>query len=486
MPPSIALAFFLGLILLLFAFERRMNPDVSPALWIPFLWMFFIGTRFPSEWLDMGGASMVHVDDYLDGSPIDRAVFLVLFVAAFAVLIRRRLSWLPLASANFWIAAFFAYGLASIGWSDFPWVALKRFAKVFEHVLMVLVVLTDPSAARAMDALLRRFLAVGVLLSVLFLKYYPEYGRAFEVWTGTAINTGATLDKNALGHICVIGAVFYSSSLLSREHRAIAQPIKGRTLLDIGMLAAVCWLLDLANAKTALVCSILGAFIVAVLSRTRLGRSPKAVVACALSLVVLVVSLEATFDISKSGIEALGRDATLTDRVFVWDDVLAVPNNALFGTGFESFWLGPRAEQLWQKYWWRPNQAHNGYIETYINLGAVGLLLLLAMIVAASFRALQAMKNVDPFGVARFAFIVVIAILNYTDATFKALHILYFTFLLMAVRPVPDKAPALAVPRTDGDARGGQARNDGPSYPTARRAAGELRSVDHAQRTGRR
>jgi O-antigen ligase len=484
MPPPIALAIVLGAILFLLARERRMNPDVSGALWIPFLWMFFIGTRFPTQWLDMGGASMQQVDDYLDGSPVDRAVYLALFAAALVVLIRRHVSWSSLAATNFWIVAFFAYGLASVAWSEFPWVAFKRFAKVAEHVVMVLVVVTEPNLRQAMDALLRRFLALGVLLSVLFLKYYPEYGRAFDYWTGQPYNMGATLDKNALGHICVIGAIFYSSSLLSRAHRAIAQPAKGRALLDIGMLGAVFWLLDIANAKTALVCSLLGILSVAVLTRTRLGRSPKAVLATVLSLVVLFAVLEAAFDIRQSGIEALGRDATLTDRTFVWDDVLAVPNNVVLGTGFESFWLGPRAEQLWEKYWWHPNQAHNGYIETYINLGVIGLVLLVAMMAAAFFRSLQSMRDGDPFGAVRFALIVAIVILNYTDATFKALHILYFTFLLMAVAPVRRRDRALAGSPGAAAAKRRPVGSDKPSFRMPG-AADDARSVDHAQGTRR-
>jgi hypothetical protein len=97
-----------------------------------------------------------------------------------------------------------------------------------------------------------------------------------------------------------------------------------------------------------------------------------------------------------------------------------MPNNLLFGTGFESFWLGPRVEQLWQKYWWHPNQAHNGYIETYINLGAVGVTLLLLMIASGFFCSpATPCENEDPFGPVRFALIVTIIIFNYTDANLQ-------------------------------------------------------------------
>jgi hypothetical protein len=108
-------------------------------------------------------------------------------------------------------------------------------------------------------------------------------------------------------------------------------------------------------------------------------------------------------------------------------------NNPIVGTGFESFWLGARAQTLWDKYWWRPNQAHNGYIETYINLGIVGLILLSGMIVSGYVKA-QKSFMIDPYyGRIRFGLLLPIVIFNYTDATFKALHILYFVFFLIVI-----------------------------------------------------
>jgi exopolysaccharide production protein ExoQ len=151
--------------------------------------------------------------------------------------------------------------------------------------------------------------------------------------------------------------------------------------------------------------------------------------------------LDWALDLRELGIQALGRDASLTDRVFVWADVLAMPNNVLLGTGFESFWLGPRLELLWEKYWWRPNQAHNGYIETYINLGAVGLVLLLMMMGASLARSLQRLQRGDAFGPLTFALVVAIAVFNYTDATFKALHIFYFAFFLVVI--ATERAPSM-------------------------------------------
>ena len=47
--------------------------------------------------------------------------------------------------------------------------------------------------------------------------------------------------------------------------------------------------------------------------------------------------------------------------------------NPLLGAGFENFWVGERQVTLGGL---GGNQAHNGYLEIYLNLGWVGILLL--------------------------------------------------------------------------------------------------------------
>ena len=427
MPPLIALSLAVLLVLYSFREERRRNRDVSGALWIPFIWVALIGTRYASQWMNV--ATVVDSpDDYLEGSPLDRAIFSLLYVAALSVLAQRRIALGSFVSKNIWLVAFLAYGLISVLWSDYPWTALKRWTKVTEHIAMVLVVLSERNRTQAIDALFRRFIYFSLTLSVVFIKYFPELGRGFDV-TGRPINLGVTLDKNGLGHICLLSIIFLVSSLLLPSRRGD----NGMRLLDLFMISLAVWLLNLADAKTALVCSLVGSALVLILARSPVGNRPgRVIILIVISLCALAI-LEILFDIENIGIHALGRDPTLTDRTFVWADVLKVDNNSIVGTGFESFWLGPRAEALWRKYWWRPNQAHNGYIETFINLGAIGVILLFVLIVAG-FRKILASVAEDKFlGPIRFALLVCILILNYTDATFKALHLLYFIFFLIVV-----------------------------------------------------
>jgi hypothetical protein len=87
MASSLAFFFFAVFIFWLFVNDSKRRQGISAALWIPLLWLSIIGSRFISTWL--GSQS----EDVLEGSPLDRMVFLVLIVAAFIVLFKRRVDW---------------------------------------------------------------------------------------------------------------------------------------------------------------------------------------------------------------------------------------------------------------------------------------------------------------------------------------------------------------------------------------------------------
>ncbi|MDR3378566.1 MAG: O-antigen ligase family protein, partial [Verrucomicrobiae bacterium] len=145
--------------------------------------------------------------------------------------------------------------------------------------------------------------------------------------------------------------------------------------------------------------------------------------------------------------QLLGKSPTLTDRTLVWQDCLNIPINPVIGVGFESFWLGDRLTVLWAKWYWHPNEAHNGYLETYLNLGLLGLFILIAVLVAAFRKGRQEFLTNFHYGRFRIAFLIALIVYNWTEASFKALHPLWFVFYLIALEypksePAPEPEPA--------------------------------------------
>lgn len=426
MSPQVALLLTIGFVVFLFQRDSREQPRVTGALWIPLLWLLIICSRYASQWLGAGGAS-----DLTEGSPLDAAVFLLLQVAGLVVLVRRRVSLSTFMSANVWLAAFLGYAALSILWSDFPFVAFKRWGKVLGHPIMILVIATEPDPRAALKCLMKRAAFVLIPVSITFIKYYPELGRGFDPWSGESTSTGITMDKSALGQDCLIFGFFFAWHFLTTLTRPKGRARRNELTLSLGFLAMIGWVLYMARSTTSTMTLVLGISIVLLLRRGLIDK--KRIGAYLATGVVLFAVVEWLFGVSASVINALGKDATLTGRTELWEDVLKFNVNPIFGAGFESFWLGPRIEWFWAKYWWRPNQAHNGYIEMYLNLGWLGVILLLGWLGSVFRKANVSLLRDFEFGMFRMGLLLIIVVVNYTEATFKALHPLLFVFYIIAI-----------------------------------------------------
>src|SRR5208337_1324676 len=142
MPPPIATTLLVLGIVGLFWLDRDREVRTSKALWIPLLWLLINASRPLSVWLQ-SGPTMDTPEKYLDGSPIDALLWGILLAAGLIVLAWRGQQVGILLRANGPILLFFAYCALSILWSDYPFVAFKRWNKAVGDVVMILIVLTE-------------------------------------------------------------------------------------------------------------------------------------------------------------------------------------------------------------------------------------------------------------------------------------------------------------------------------------------------------
>lgn len=442
MPSWLAALLTLAFIVFLYRRESVQGGHSTPALWIPVLWLLITGSQFVSQWMNLGQPMP---DLYAEGSPIDALYFGTLICAGLWVLRGRALAFETLLRQNVWLALFFAYGLLSVAWSDEPYIASKRWIKTLGHPVMALVILSDPNPVEALRTVLKRVAYVLVPLSALFIKYFPEYGRSFDGWTGRGYSRGVGLTKNDLGYLCMVSGLFFWWNLLLAWRKVGGQRRWSEVALSLGFLALIAWLLIACDSATSTAGLVLGCAVMYLLGRDFVPKRHFVVLlACA---ALITYGLDAAFDIRGAVLELLQREPTLTDRTIVWADVLSMQDRPLIGFGYESFWFGPRLQMLWAKWWWHPNQAHNGYIETYLNLGLIGLALLAAVIISA-LRDIQRSFESD-FDFARLRMGVLLAILafSYTEAAFKGVHFVYTMFFIVVLScPRPVAVPIAAMP----------------------------------------
>lgn len=437
MPREFALLICVSMISWLFIRDRKLRPMPSAAVWIPLLWVFMLGSRPITMW-SVGNYSTIpdNLNAYEEGSIIDRNVYSALIIVALSVLSGRKFQWGEVVTSNRWVWAFFGYCAISILWSDYPFVGIKRWIKDFGNVVMILIILTEADPILAVKAVFARYSYLVILLSVLFIKYYPELGRYYSRWTYMPVYSGVATEKNALG-----AAVLVAILLLLWDLCEALEARKGkRNKLDLAarlvLLGMALWLEKMADSSAAIVASFLGGLIILLMRYPVFARRIKYIGSYVLIMLVVGLLLYTSPAASQLLLGSIGEDITLTGRTDIWADLFLVPINPVIGVGYQSFWLGEHVEAIWKKYYFHPNQAHNGYIETYLNGGVVGLLVLLSVIIAVVANLKPQLIARDKYAILRFAFLVVAVLYNMTEAMFNRLSPVWFIFLLAVICPL--------------------------------------------------
>ncbi|MGZ3606730.1 MAG: hypothetical protein ACXU9J_02285 [Syntrophales bacterium] len=229
MAPYIALLLCSIFILVAFIIDSQREPNVSSALWIPLIWLVIVASRPIGEWSNPGGFNL-HPEA---GSVIDQSVLTVLICLAAFILQKRNFRWTQWLKGNSWLFLFFLYCGISVVWSDFPWVACKRWIRAVGSLMMVFVVLSENDPIEALVALVRRCAYLLVPLSLLFIKYYRNIAVGFNPWTGEEYLSGVTTDKNALGRLCLITGLFIFWDLVKTRHHKNLIPKKINKYINI-------------------------------------------------------------------------------------------------------------------------------------------------------------------------------------------------------------------------------------------------------------
>jgi exopolysaccharide production protein ExoQ len=409
--------------------DDRRRRGISSTLWIPTFWMAILMSRPLSMWLGFGGGT-----DSLEGSPLDRLLHFFVIGHALVILNRRRINWGEIFSGNWPIFLFYGYFLISVLWADPPFVSFKRWFKDLGMVFIALVILTEQNPMEAIRAVFVRCAYILLPLSVIFIRWFPEWGRYYSRGGGLEV-TGVTTQKNSLGITAMIcGLIFLWDWLEQRRNSAVTMRKSRleRNILLTAMGVSV-YLIHVSQSKTSLICFLVGAGLIAASYVKAWAGAMRWAGSCVLLFAGSFYALDSAFGLTEWVLGLLGRDATFTGRTDVWRVLLDLNTNPVIGTGFCNFWSNEA--YLLKLPNWVAHSAHNGYLEVFLDGGWLGVSVLVVMLIAVWSRIGTHLRTGDQYAMVRLAVYLCIVIGSFSESHFGRLGPLWFLFILTVLDP---------------------------------------------------
>jgi len=347
---------------------------------------------------------------YLLGLPLF-AVLAVMTVVAVAVTFRP--SWRMLRPPLL-VGAFVGLAALSILWSATRTVTALAVVVLCVTTYLAIVTVRGTTSSVFMVRLLRGLqlsLVVGLAFEVLVAAFglgglKPASGDLVDlagdgtgldalVWSEGLLFVGGPIqgfvgNRNPFGAIALLLLIVAVILLLERRI--------GRVEGWVTIVAAVAvHLLTMSATVTAAALYLVVLTVVALVIRRVPLRTKRVLSFSALALTAVAGVL--TLKYRAQVFAMLGRDADLTNRTEIWNDVIEHAQHRPDGWGFVGYWPiweYPYSEIGTEVEWLRPTHAHNAFIDVWLQLGLIGLVLLVAMVVLLFGSAWRLVERAGP------------------------------------------------------------------------------------------
>ena len=331
--------------------------------------------------------------------------------------------------------AYAAFAGASVLWAFRPEISFIRFLQ--QVMVLTSIVLPGMLAARTADMTRGMFLclALGAILNIFFVLGDPP--NLVTMYNGYP---GYFSGKNYLGE-------FSAATFLVSLHE-ILYPRRRTLGIIVAVIAAS--LLFLSNSKTATGLAFVAPLVAGLMLISRIMRPLEKLATTAMkrriSLAIIVLSIPLCYIIlsNVSGFDMyrvsyiLYGDLSFTGRTVIWDFASwEIDRRPFLGWGYQSFWLvGPDAPSIVEAPGWVKNMpnAHNGYYDTMLELGYVGLTLLVIFI-TATFHAIGRLADLDRRRAwLMLSLVIYIVVYNFLESQWmRGFEFLWVVFVFVAV-----------------------------------------------------
>lgn len=348
--------------------------------------------------------------DFSQGDKYSTISGLFLIVGLICYSIKNKKALYPLISKNKLIFIIALYCLISCIWSQDTFITLRKALKIF--VIIYLIALFGSHKVYLKD-ILRCYIVFTLIASIILIIAFPEYG--FLQYMGEKnLPKGIFSNKNFLGAFCACGILLIINYDIFKQYKKVFLLVLSILLLS-------------TNSVTAIIGVSFSLFILCmhyILSRLNFYIRNVLIYSSILILIVLVaIVLYMSFNVDTL-FRLVHKDTTFTGRDKLWEFFIgySLHNNFLLGAGFNSFFNGYKTSWILPGLGWAAESAHSDYIQTLLDLGAVGVLLLILFIVSA---VIKGCRDIRLLSIISFFIIESFFEINFLRTTFIFVTVLY-------------------------------------------------------------
>jgi O-antigen ligase len=292
-----------------------------------------------------------------------QALFLVVLTVLALPYAKRLMSAMRFAAPVLGLAVL---SVLSTAWSQDPAITFRRSVMLLGPTVFALFLHVRYGYRQQLELLLLAGISAAALSFAICLVF-PKVGLDPTMHDGAW--QGIFPQKN----VCARACVFFTLSAVVLWGRSVKRTLTAS--LAFLLLGA---LLFKTHSVTGLI--LMGVAVLATLSIRLLRnfRANESVVLC--TVLIACVIAGASFFAANFAEVALffGKNSTLTGRTAIWDGAVeAMTKHPVLGYGYSAFWLGLRGESanivLATK--WMVPAAHDGFLDLWLQLGAVGVVL---------------------------------------------------------------------------------------------------------------
>ncbi|WP_037080044.1 O-antigen ligase family protein [Rhizobium sp. CCGE 510] len=292
-----------------------------------------------------------------------------IYVFTAVILIRNFPQFLTALRRNLIVPLMLALPFLSTLWSISPPTTLRRAIGLLFCVLLsyVLAIRFTP---RQLLFLLFVTLGACIGLSVVISVVSPSLANMSD---GTM--RGVFIHKNVLG--------WYAALMILVATAVLIDGTLGLRRTAFVLLAAGVICLASSGSMTAIIATSVAYCLIGFYSLLQRSSSIGRVVIVLFFVQLSLGILISLHEFLVPALEALGKDATLTGRVPLWELVdREISDRWLLGYGYQAFWTvaNPEATHMWLKLGWPAPHAHNGYRDILLSFGIMGMIPFVLMV----------------------------------------------------------------------------------------------------------